>query len=130
MGSILIGILIDVVILVFVAWISYGIDRQRGRLDVAAVVSELDTAHRRLHRAYERIDFLQAENDQLQKRAHRLENHLVAGAHLHAMPPPDATAQALGLVGRPSQGPRISKEVLKALGPSEPPTPKGHKEVG
>jgi hypothetical protein len=75
----------------------------------------------------QKIDFLQAENDSLQRRINPV------------MKMRDATHEALGLVGRldpipgkfiSTKGPTINKEVLKALGPSEPPTPPNHKEVG
>lgn len=66
----------------------------------------------------DRIDFLQAENDALR----RTKGTPVAGMRI--TPPPEVKLDPL------PQGPRISREVLRQLGPSEPPTPKNHKEVG
>lgn len=66
----------------------------------------------------DRIDFLQAENDALR----RTKGVPLSGMRI--VPPPDVKLDPL------PQGPRISREVMKALGPSEPPTPKNHKEVG
>lgn len=76
------------------------------------------TANAMAHRNQQlrdRIDFLQAENDNLRKHAHPV---------MRITPPSGVKLDPLPV------GPRISKEVLKALGPSEPPTPKNHKEVG
>lgn len=93
-------------------------------------VTSLNRDNQRLR---ERIDFIQAENDEIRRRHSALMQEL--GRPVIFAPPRGRSpeAEALGLVGRLDplpQGPRISREVLKALGPSEPPTPKDHKEVG
>lgn len=141
MGSLLI-ILIAITVS---SLIGYTIGRQRQAIELDEALQLADARLETIQRKVWEIEYLNAENEHWQGRVRRLEEHLVAGAHLNSIPPRVMRSKDIdpAIVGKLDSLPQISaeaeafglstvktKEVIKSLGPKEPPTPLNHKEVG
>ena len=87
MGGILIGLLVDVVVIVVTALIAFAIGKQGRTTELVERESQIESLRHHLERKTATIDYLRAECDHYQARMRRLEGHLVAGAHLNAIPP-------------------------------------------
>lgn len=95
MGSILIGLLVDVVVIVVTALIAFTIGKQSRTTELVERESQIESLRHHLERKTQTIDYLRAENDHWQTRVRRLEGHIVQHAHLHAVPPMPPTAQTI-----------------------------------
>lgn len=128
MGSILIGLLVDVVVIVVTALIAFAIGKQSRTTELVERESQIETLRHHLERKTQTIDYLRAENDHWQTRVRRLEGHLVQHAHLHAIPPmvtPADDIEQLGAAihranvarrGEIIKGPPLPDATLEAMG--------------
>ena len=140
MGTVLIFILAITVS----SLIAYAVGKQGRTSELVELEFQLDKTREHLASKNDKINYLHAEIDHWQRRVRRLEDQLIAGAHLNAIPPRVMRATDIGVqVGKLDPLPEITaeaeafgistirtQEVIKSLGPKEPPTPSNHKEVG